>query len=67
MVFSFKSKKTTFILMTKTFFGQERLIPYFPVRLCVRGKLLAKVQTFWKTKDCVAFSAKDKQVKQRSF
>ena len=48
--FSFKSKKTLFSATAKkASFGLEKLIICFPVRLCVRDKLRAEVQTFWKT------------------
>ena len=50
MAFSFKSKKTLFSATAKkASFGLEKLIICFPVRLCVRDKLRAEVQTFWKT------------------
>ena len=48
--FSFKSKKTLFSATAKkASFGLEKLIICFPVRLCVRDKLRAEVQTFRKT------------------
>ena len=50
LAFSFKSKKTLFSATAKkASFGLEKLIICFPVRLCVRDKLRAEVQTFWKT------------------
>ena len=66
MAFSFKSKKTLFSATeTKASFGLEKLILCFPVRFCVRDKLRAEVQTFWKTQDFVSFlAAKCKQFQQ---
>ena len=58
MAFSFKSKKTLFSATEKkASFGLEKLILCFPVRFCVRDKLRAEVQTFWKTQDFVTFLA----------
>ena len=66
MAFSFKSRKTRFLATEKkASFGLEKLIICFPVRFCVRVKLRAEVQTFWKTQDFVTFFAgKCKQVQQ---
>ena len=68
MAFSFKSKKILFSATEKkASFGLEKLILCFPVRFCVRDKLRAGVQTFWKTQDFVTFlAAKCKQVQQLS-
>ena len=68
MAFSFKSKKTLFSATEKeASFGLEKLILCFPVRFCVRDKLRAEVQTFWKTQDFVTFfAAKCKQVQELS-
>ena len=65
MVFSFKSKKTNFSALEKKALFGLGLILCFPVLFCVRGKLLAEVQTFCKKQDIVIFFAtKCKQVQQ---
>ena len=53
----FKSKKTNFSALEKKALFGLGLILCFPVLFCVRGKLLAEVQTFCKKQDIVIFFA----------